>query len=72
MTDHAVNLMIKKLNDMTVLIPEQIEIINQSIMNGWQGIFPLKEQTTQFVKQPKQSKGNIFLDMLGEEMGADL
>ena len=72
MTDHAVDLMIKKLNDMTVLIPEQIEIINQSIMNGWQGIFPLKEQTTQFVKQPKQSKGNIFLDMLGEEMGADL
>lgn len=45
MTDRAVELMISKLNGMTESVPEQIEIINQSIMNGWQGVFPLKDQT---------------------------
>ena len=43
MTDHAVKLMISKLNGMTTSVPEQIEILNQSIVNGWQGIFPLKD-----------------------------
>jgi predicted phage replisome organizer len=42
MTDHAVDLLIKKLNGMTTDVSEQIEILNQSIINGWQGIFPLK------------------------------
>ena len=44
MTDHAVKLLISKLNGMTDSVHEQIEILNQSIMNGWQGIFPLKEE----------------------------
>ena len=43
MTKRAVELMINKLASMTPSIPEQIEIINQSIMNGWQGVFPLKD-----------------------------
>ena len=47
MTDHAVELLMKKLNGMSQYIPDQIEILNQSIMNGWQGIFPLKEQGNQ-------------------------
>lgn len=42
MTEHAVDLLIKKLNGMTDKADEQIEILNQSIINGWQGIFPLK------------------------------
>ena len=42
MTDRAVELLINKLNGMTSDVQEQIEILNQSIMNGWQGIFPLK------------------------------
>lgn len=46
MSDHAVALMVNKLNKMTSNVQEQIEILNQSIVNGWQGIFPLngKEQ----------------------------
>lgn len=44
MTDHAVDLLINKLESMTPSITEQIEIINQSIVNGWQGVFPLKDQ----------------------------
>lgn len=59
MSDHAVKLMISKLRKMTSDVNEQIEIINQSIMNGWQGIFPLKEEKKG--KQPKpQAKGTRF------------
>lgn len=53
MSEHAVKLMIGKLNKMTSDVNTQIEIINQSILNGWQGIFPLKED-----KQPKQQQSN--------------
>lgn len=66
MTDHAVDLLIKKLNEMSPSIEDQIEIINQSIMNGWQGVFPLKDQgrSTQSVKQPyhKQTKAKELDD----------
>lgn len=64
MTDRAVELLIKKLNDMTPMIDEQIEIINQSIVNGWQGVFPLKKQKTQVIKQTyhKQTKADELND----------
>ena len=54
MTDHAVKLLLKKLNEMTGNIPEQIEIINQSIMNGWQGVFPLKEKQQMAVNRGRK------------------
>lgn len=47
MTDKAISLMIGKLNKMTSDVGEQIEILNQSILNGWQGIFPLNKQNNQ-------------------------
>lgn len=66
MTDHAVDLLIKKLNEMSPSIEDQIEIINQSIMNGWQWVFPLKDQgrSAQSVKQPyhKQTKAEELDD----------
>jgi len=46
MTDNAVKLMIGKLNKMTSNVNEQIEILNQSIMNGWTGLYPLKKDST--------------------------
>jgi hypothetical protein len=69
MTDHAVALLITKLNGMTSYIPEQIEIINQSIVNGWQGVFPLKDDKAQAVrktgyqKQTKAEEMNDFYAM---------
>lgn len=64
MTDHAVALLINKLNSLSSYIPEQIEIINQSIVNGWQGVFPLKNDQAQAVKQnfQKQSKAEELDD----------
>lgn len=48
MTDHALELLIKKLEKMSSDVDVQIEILNQSIQNSWKGIFPLdkKKQVT--------------------------
>ena len=63
MTDRAITLMLSKLNKMTDNNDEKIEILNQSIINGWKGIFPLKET---------KSKGSFDeFQKLGEEWLSD-
>lgn len=57
MSDQAVNLLLKRLDKMTPNPDQQIEILNQSIVNGWQGVFPLKDN-------PKGGAGST--DMLRE------
>lgn len=57
MTDKAVDLMISKLNKLSDSIPEQIEIINQSIMNGWQGVFPLQKGNGGYGSNSRGSEG---------------
>ena len=57
MTDHAVDLMVKKLGSMSDSIEIQIAILEQSIMNGWTGIFPLKNDSV-----PKK-QGQFYSDM---------
>lgn len=42
-TDHALELLIKKLFKMSSDTETQIEIVEQSITNNWQGFFPLKQ-----------------------------
>lgn len=43
LTTRGLELMIKKLYKITTNINEQIEILNNSIMNNWQGIYLLKQ-----------------------------
>lgn len=43
MTEYAAKLMIGKLEKMSADNNERIMILEESIMNGWKGIFPLKE-----------------------------
>jgi hypothetical protein len=60
LSDIALELLFKELNKHQ----DKISVINQSIVNGWQGIFELKNTQT------KQSgSGNVFLD-IGKEEGA--
>ena len=71
MTDKAIDLLIGKLKDMTPDIYKQIEILNQSIMNGWQGIFPLKEEAQavrrqSYQKQTKADELNDFYNMAAQ------
>jgi hypothetical protein len=51
MTDKAVELFKKELNKLSKDEEVQTAIINQSIVNGWQGVFPLKQP---LVQQPTQ------------------
>jgi len=44
MTGRAEELIINELNKLTNDEKTQIAILNQSIMNSWQGVFPLKER----------------------------
>ena len=44
MTDHALELLIKKLEKMSSDVDVQIEILNQSIQNSWKGIFPIDKK----------------------------
>jgi DNA replication protein DnaD len=63
MTDRAVELLIDKLNKLASNDETKIAILNQSIVNGWQGIFPLKQDTS-----PEKSKSsNPFFELLKEE-----
>ena len=52
LTTKGLELLIKKLYGLSLNVDEQIEILNNSIMNNWQGIFELKNKT-------KKGKGNF-------------
>lgn len=52
LTTRGLELMITKLYKLTTNTNEQIEILNNSIMNNWQGIFPIKQEN-------KNSKNGI-------------
>lgn len=56
MTDYAVKLMFSKLNKLSSDTDEQVEILNQSIINGWQGIYPLKRE------EKKNGQNGIAID----------
>ena len=45
-TTHALELLTKKLDRFANNDNTKIEILNESIMNGWNGIFPLKNNST--------------------------
>lgn len=55
MTDRAVELLIENLGKLSGDVQEQVEILNQSIMNGWLGVFPLKKQKQEPAGKPQTS-----------------
>lgn len=60
-SEHALDLTLKKLDKIAESEQEKIEILNQSIMNGWKGIFERKEKTKPVIQ--KQSTEEFFDDM---------
>ena len=54
MTDRAIILMLKKLDDLASDDETKIAILNQSILNSWKGIFPLKDNKDSFSKNGRQ------------------
>lgn len=62
LTTRGLELMINKLKKMTSNTNEQIQILNNSIMNNWLGIFPLKEEEKQ-----KEKVEYVINEMTEEE-----
>ena len=62
LTTRGLELMIDKLKKMTSNTNEQIQILNNSIMNNWLGIFPLKEEEKQ-----KEKVEYVINEMTEEE-----
>lgn len=61
MTDRAVELLIKKLEKFEPNnIKNQIAILEQSIVNGWKGVYELKKETN-------SSEKNVFFDIARQE-----
>lgn len=60
-TNRALELAFKKLDELSSDAFEKVAIVNQSVMNSWQGLFPLKDNGKQAVKQNKNSNawGNL-------------
>jgi DNA-binding transcriptional regulator GbsR (MarR family) len=54
MTEYALKLMLKKLDELGNNDMTKIAILNQSITHNWQGIFPLKDEYTKQEKQPER------------------
>ena len=47
LTEHALSLLLKKLDGLGHSDAEKVEIVNQSVMNNWKGLFPLKQEARQ-------------------------
>ena len=62
LTGKGIELAIKKLDSLTADNDIKIEIINQSIMNRWTGLFPLKSDS----KNPVKDKLNESYDMINQ------
>lgn len=60
MTDIAIDRAIKKLDSLTNDPDEKIEILNQSIVGGWSGLYPLKKEHT--------SSGSTYIDAINNRM----
>lgn len=54
MTEYALKLMLKKLDELGNNDTIKIAILNQSITHNWQGIFPLKDVNTKQEIQPEK------------------
>lgn len=46
MTEHAVDLLVRKLDVLANCTADKVEILNQSIINGWAGVYELKGKDT--------------------------
>ena len=65
MTEKASSLLLKKLDNLTKFDNEKIEILNQSILNNWQSVFPLKKENN-YQNNGKKASSNPFLEILAD------
>lgn len=59
LTDRAIQLLLGNLDKLANSDDEKVAILNQSILNGWQGIFPLKENSGKRSRQQAPAKPQV-------------
>ena len=62
MTQRAIKLLMSRLDELSSDNDVKIQILNQSIMNGWTGLFPLKSDS----KNPVKDKLNESYDLINQ------
>ena len=70
LTGKGIELAIKKLDSLTADNDIKIEIINQSIMNGWTGLFPLKSDSKNSVKDKLNESYDLINQWVHEREGS--
>lgn len=66
MTDKALDLFIKKLNDLESSPQGQIDLINTAIMNGWKSVYPSKrnvQKKQDFVQSDYSAELDEIMDL---------
>lgn len=67
LTAYALKLALKHLDEMAEHIPTKIAIVNQSVLNSWQDLYPLKgNASTQ--QQPRAKPGQFDMDRQSQTM----
>jgi len=64
LTNNSLKLMLIKLDKLSSSNQTKTDILNESVISGWLGIFPLKNQNQSNEPSKKVSNGNVFLEML--------
>ena len=72
MTEKAEELIIEKLEKLAFSEIVQIAILNQSIMNSWQGVFPLKEENTNIYNDQIMEILNYLNEKTNKEYTIDI
>jgi len=68
MSDDAIELMLSKLNELAPNTKEQIDILNESILNGWPGIYPLNKESN---KKPNTKGKKEFDPWINGQMATE-
>lgn len=67
MTDHALKLMLRELDKLATSEDEQVAILEQSIENSWQGVFPLKDKPQQKGVGKVAHEADVYLSDFNED-----
>lgn len=64
LTDRALNLILSKLDTLATTDRAKVDILNQSIVHNWQGVFPLKDYSSSRQQQPQQARPETESDRI--------
>lgn len=60
LTENALNLQLKELNKLGDNDSVKLAVVNQSVMNSWQGFYPLKKEAAQKAQRQEENKNASY------------